>query len=465
MLASVQKQRSAQKGMSTDRMNTCTSRSRARSETTDILRLQRTIGNQALARLIGTAADKREVGASKAAFPRAAHDITPPAVRLMRRAVSRSDERVGSAGPGRVKASTQPGSRQTNIGRSHLTVAPFGVQRDDHNESSRTPPTREEAERTARRFHRILATARSVDAFRTAVESAAASALDAIGADALVFSISGAAGYWAGAGGGFEAVYSPRFGWATYFQVGGGFSTPGASAAFEVGVIWNLHNPRDYRGSFIELAGSYGHFSGSAFISPSSSPSGGIKVGGSIGPPGVSLFYEYYWQLSGITALPDIVHRGHYTFFLSPMLLCGRREQFVVQFNTENTQTRQIRIKVLHQRVNQREEATFNLSTGETLNPVLLDEEEYSAIFDLTRNNISDLRVVIPSYVLSRTGGGLNIEIMFRGNVLRRISYPGIPAGTLSTGRQYFRISGTDYLPSGPRYVDECGMAVNDRDR
>lgn len=339
------------------------------------------------------------------------------------------------------------------------------LQRDD--DESAQAPTRAESERVAWRFHAMATSATSIAGFQTAVASAAATALGAIGADAVVFSISGSAGYMgAGVGTGYEMVYSPRFGWATYLQVGGGVSTPGGSVAFEVGVIWNLRNPRDYRGSFIELAGSYKHYSGSVFISPSSSPSGGIKVGGAIGSNGVSLLYEYYWQLSGISsAVPDIVHRGHYTFNLPPMNHCGRRETFIVQFNTEDALARRIRVKVVNQRINRRTEATFTLGTGETLNPLLLDESDHMALFDVNGDHIPDLRIMIPNFVQLRGAPGLNIDILFRGRRLRRLRFPGVPAGTLRTGRQYYRIFGSDVRPGGPMFVDECGMGVNDRDR
>ena len=132
------------------------------------------------------------------------------------------------------------------------------------------------------------------------------------------------------------------------------------------------------------------------------------------------------------------------------MNLCGRQETFVVQFNTEDAATRRIRVKVLYQRINRREEATFNLNPRETLDPVLLDEGEHMALFDVNGDHISDLRIVIPNYVLLRGNAGLNIELLYRGRHLRRLRYPGAPAGTLRTGRTYFRIPGTEVRPGGP---------------
>jgi hypothetical protein len=326
-------------------------------------------------------------------------------------------------------------------------------------------PTAKQAKQVAWHYYKLIKSSKSKKQFKKAVEATAAGFLKVLGADALVFSISGAAGFWGAVGGGYEIVYSPRFGWATYFQLGAGLGTPGGSVALEVGVIWNLANPRDYKGSFIELAGSFGKFSGSVAISPSSSPTGGVKVGGSIGSSGASLLYEYYWQLTGISSLPNISYRGHYTFFLKTIFLCGRKESFVVQFNTEDIKTRRVRMKILYKRTNKLKESTFNLKKGEQLNPILLDEGKHQAIFDVSGDHISDLQLVIPSFIFLPGTSDLNISLLFRGKWLHRIHEPGIPMGKLKTGLRYFRIRGTEVRPSGPLYIDECGSGVNDRNR
>jgi hypothetical protein len=124
-------------------------------------------------------------------------------------------------------------------------------------------------------------------------------------ATAVVFSLSGQAGKWVGGGGGFELVYIRDQGWHVYGQVGGGFVTPGGSVALEVGIIWDLTDPGSYTKSFIELAGSASFVSGSGFFVPSSevvSQPRGVKFGFSIGSPGVSALFEWYWLLAGETA-------------------------------------------------------------------------------------------------------------------------------------------------------------------
>jgi hypothetical protein len=178
----------------------------------------------------------------------------------------------------------------------------------------------ENAEAIAWEFHSIAESASSLDQFKAQVEAKAASSLGLLGADAVVFSLSFAAGYWGGVGGGFEALYSPHFDWATFIQAGGGVISPGAGVALEVGIVWDVKNPKDYQGAFFEAAvtggpGVIGPYPGMASISGTATPEDiadlvtkgtmsrprGVKVGGGYGTPGVqgSVLFEWYWMLSG----------------------------------------------------------------------------------------------------------------------------------------------------------------------
>jgi hypothetical protein len=181
-------------------------------------------------------------------------------------------------------------------------------------------PTSKEARRVAREFRTIALTADSVEGFTSKVEQKANGDLGVLGADCVVFSLSGLGGYIGAFGAGFEVLYSPRFGWATYFQAGPGLATPGAGAALEVGLIWDLGDPSNYTGSFIEVTGTVGpgaigYWPGMGSASGSVTPADvanvatgegfqeprGIKVGGGYGTPGaqLSVLGEYYLKLSG----------------------------------------------------------------------------------------------------------------------------------------------------------------------
>jgi hypothetical protein len=181
-------------------------------------------------------------------------------------------------------------------------------------------PSRGDAERVAREFRRIALDANTMAEFQRTVEEKAGEDLGFLGADCVVFSLSTAFGCGFAAGLGFEALYSPRFGWATYFQAGLGLSTCGAGVALEVGLIWDLGDPGDYAGSFIEVAvtggpGDIGYWPGMGSASGTVTPGDianlategtlreprGIKVGGGYGTPGaqVTALWEWYWLLSG----------------------------------------------------------------------------------------------------------------------------------------------------------------------
>ncbi|MEZ5576964.1 MAG: hypothetical protein R3F36_13275 [Candidatus Competibacteraceae bacterium] len=69
--------------------------------------------------------------------------------------------------------------------------------------------------------------------------------------------------------GGFELLYGPRFGWATYFTGGPGVASKGKGASLEVGVVWNIKNPQEYTKWFIEGAATYKIISISGSADPS----------------------------------------------------------------------------------------------------------------------------------------------------------------------------------------------------
>lgn len=194
------------------------------------------------------------------------------------------------------------------------------VFRQEDEPADETAYSREDAERIAWEFYELVENASSVEELKSQVETKADGDLGFLGADAVVISLSGSGGEWLGAGGGFEALYSPRFGWAFYGQVGVGFSTPGGAVALEVGLIWDLKDPADYEGAFIELAGTLpvagaaGSVSGTVvpediaeFVTQgTASRPRGIKVGGGGGGAGVALLAEWYCQLNNI---PDCLWR------------------------------------------------------------------------------------------------------------------------------------------------------------
>jgi hypothetical protein len=201
------------------------------------------------------------------------------------------------------------------------------IQRQEANPEVLASPDLEAANRIAEEFLVIAENATSVDGFKSEVESKADGDLGFLGADVVVFSLSCAAGYWIGVGGGLEALYSPRFGWATFAQFGGGAVSPGAGCALEVGIIWDLKNPKDYTELFIEGAitggpGFIGYWPGMVSASGSITPgdvaelvtSGtasrprGIKVGGGYGTPGIqgSALLEWYWLLTGSEPTSDV---------------------------------------------------------------------------------------------------------------------------------------------------------------
>jgi RHS repeat-associated protein len=92
--------------------------------------------------------------------------------------------------------------------------------------------------------------------------------------DAITISLSGSifAPSTGGVGTGIEAVYIFEHGWVIYWQVGGGMGAPGGGASLEIGQIFNLQEPEDYTGAFIEGQAGYAPsgvgLSGSVFYSP-----------------------------------------------------------------------------------------------------------------------------------------------------------------------------------------------------
>jgi hypothetical protein len=184
-------------------------------------------------------------------------------------------------------------------------------------------PTEEGIDRgIAEGYYNIIVNARSLEQIKSQVEARAEGDLGLLGADAVVISLSGAAGRGVGGGAGFEWVYSPVFGWATFFQAGLGLiSGKGGGIALEVGFIWDLKDPEDYTELFLEAAvtGGPGHFGmkpGMASFSGSVTPEDlifypitegemrqprALKGGGGYGSKGfqMSLLVEWFWLISG----------------------------------------------------------------------------------------------------------------------------------------------------------------------
>ena len=117
--------------------------------------------------------------------------------------------------------------------------------------------------------------------------------------DAITISLSGSAFKWLGGGGGVEAVYIFGKGWVIYGQAGLGLGTPGGGIAIEAGPVWNLNDPSEYTGHFVEVQGSAGLVSGSGFLWPGGP--GGVKGGVSFGTPGAAVLYEHYWIIKDFT--------------------------------------------------------------------------------------------------------------------------------------------------------------------
>lgn len=166
-----------------------------------------------------------------------------------------------------------------------------------------------EAERAAERLQSIAESADSREEMKRDVAAYSEDHVEPLGADAVVVSLSGMGGYYAGGGGGLELVYHFEHGWHTFLQMGLGFASPGGSVALEVGLIWGLEDPRNYAGPFIEAGGAYavgwvgGGLSGA--VTPDAS-TGGVKGGYAAGTPGFGVLFEWYFHLSGtVNEEPD----------------------------------------------------------------------------------------------------------------------------------------------------------------
>lgn len=166
------------------------------------------------------------------------------------------------------------------------------------------PNQQAEANRAASQLHSMALAATSIDGFKSDVAAFAEGVVEPLGADAIVISLSGMAGsqYFIGGGFGVEFLYHLEHGWQAYLQAGGGFVTPGASGALEVGLIWGLEKPSNYTGWFIEAAGAYAAGWTGGSISGSITPdlaTGGVKGGYAVGAPGIGVLGEWYWQIAG----------------------------------------------------------------------------------------------------------------------------------------------------------------------
>jgi len=165
--------------------------------------------------------------------------------------------------------------------------------------------------RTTQDFYHLAEQANSVDRLKDDVEARSDDVL-ILHADAVVISLTLAGGMWAGGGVGYEVLYSPRFGWHSFIEGGGGFVTPGVSLMLEVGLAWNVRVPADYERWFVGVTGALpvdaGVLAGgSVFGSPdivadivnhgTVDHAFGFKVGGGIGSPGVSVLLQWYVEI------------------------------------------------------------------------------------------------------------------------------------------------------------------------
>ena len=161
----------------------------------------------------------------------------------------------------------------------------------------------------------------TLDQFKQEIRTTVLRLIRSVGANGVVVSLSGTAGYWIAIEAGIEMLWSPSFGWACFAQGGIGLSTPGAGVALEVGLLWDIEKPSDYKGLYLEGAFTFGPGTidgapGMVSISGSMTPEDVghllhindlhskhnprvLKVGGGYGTPGAqgSLVLEDYVQV------------------------------------------------------------------------------------------------------------------------------------------------------------------------